>query len=216
MERETIITAFKKALDAWNVHYNVFSPREGSIAISCGFSLKGGIPRAAGVFEFRQAFIRIFAIPLVPLPIPPENLPGMLRLVAMANQNMHVGCFEFEMASLGFRFRYFLDCTGFARIPQHLVRNTLLIPFRMIQRYGDAFVAVANGSSDAATAFAAVKRYLERAHLEYVSAPIPGGHSIYCSGMSTPGKLKTVSQTIDSFSMPLWGLFSFVLFRGAK
>lgn len=158
MERETIITAFKKALDAWHVHYNVFSPREGSIAISCGFSLKGGIPRAAGVFEFRQAFIRIFAIPLVPLPIPPENLPGMLRLVAMANQNMHVGCFEFEMASLGFRFRYFLDCTGFARIPQHLVRNTLLIPFRMIQRYGDAFVAVANGSSDAATAFAAAQR----------------------------------------------------------
>lgn len=51
--------------------------------------------------------------------------------------------------------------------------------------------------------FAAVKRYLERAHLEYVSAPIPGGHSIYCSGLSTPGKLKTISQTIETWDTRL-------------
>ena len=156
MDRAEIIAAFKNALEEWHVHYGEGSPRDGSIVITCGFSLQGGIPKAAGIFEFRDVFLRIIVIPLVPLP--PKNLPEMLRLVAMANQNMDAGCFAFEMETLGLRFCHFLDCTGFAKLPPDLVRNTLLLPFRMIQRYGDAFVAVANGASDAATAFAGTRQ----------------------------------------------------------
>ena len=47
--------------------------------------------------------------------------------------------------------------------------------------------------------FTAVTRFLEESHTEYLSAPIPEGHSIYCPGLSTPSKLKTISQTIETW-----------------
>lgn len=155
MDREEIITAFKDALDEWRAPYKVDSPREGSIAISCGFKLESKISKAIGLFEFRQASTRIFVVPLVSLI--PKSRSEMLRFVAMANQDMTAGCFEYEMETDGIRFRHFLDCDGFATLPRDLVCNTLLHPFQMFQRYGDAFVAVAAGTSDAATAFASVR-----------------------------------------------------------
>lgn len=47
--------------------------------------------------------------------------------------------------------------------------------------------------------FTAVTQFLEESHTEYLSAPIPEGHSIYCPGLSTPSKLKTISQTIETW-----------------
>lgn len=156
MDREDILTAFKDALDECHIRYKIGSPRDGSIVLSFGMKLASKIPKAFAIFEFRQVFIRIIAI--YPGDLPLKNLTEMLRLIAMANQDMVAGCFAFEMKTRTICFRYFLDCTGFAKLPPDLVRNTLLLPFRMIQRYGDAFVAVANGASDAATAFAGTRQ----------------------------------------------------------
>ena len=46
--------------------------------------------------------------------------------------------------------------------------------------------------------FAAVKRYLDKLNVKYISDPIPGGHSVYCPALSIPGRLKFVSQTIET------------------
>lgn len=156
MDRETIIAAFKNALDGFHAHYGIESPRGGAITISCGFLLESKIPEVLGVFEFRQeCSIRISAAPIAPLV--PKNRTEMLRLVAMANQDMVAGCFEYEMSTDKIRFRFFVDCDGYATLDPDSVRNTLLLPFQMFQRWGDALVAVATGTSDAATAFAAVR-----------------------------------------------------------
>lgn len=47
--------------------------------------------------------------------------------------------------------------------------------------------------------FAAIKRYLEESNTKYFTAPIPEGHSIYCPGLPAPGKLKSISQTIETW-----------------
>lgn len=47
--------------------------------------------------------------------------------------------------------------------------------------------------------FAAVTRFLDESRTKYLSAPIPEGHSIYCPGLPTPSRLKTVSQTIETW-----------------
>ena len=47
--------------------------------------------------------------------------------------------------------------------------------------------------------FAAVTRFLDESRTQYLSAPIPEGHSIYCPGLPTPSKLKTISQTIETW-----------------
>lgn len=47
--------------------------------------------------------------------------------------------------------------------------------------------------------FAAVTRFLDESRIKYLSAPIPEGHSIYCPGLPTPSKLKTISQTIETW-----------------
>ena len=154
MDREEIIAAFKDVLEECQTRYSVKAPREGSISIACGFTLESKISRVMGVFEFRQAFIRIFAFSLDD-PLVTKNRTEMLRLLAMANQDMAAGCFEYEMETDEIRFRFFVDCDGYATLPRDFVQDTLLHPFRMFQRYGDACVAVATGASDAATAFAA-------------------------------------------------------------
>ena len=41
----------------------------------------------------------------------------MLRLVAMANQNMVAACFEYEMATDTIRYRLFFDCASFDILP---------------------------------------------------------------------------------------------------
>ena len=151
MDREEIITAFKDTLDECGIRYKTSSPRDGSIVLSFGMKLASKIPHVFASFDFRQVFIRIVAI--YPGPLPLKNLTEMLRLIAMANQDMVAGCFAFEMKTRTICFRYFLDCTDFETLPPDLVRNTLLLPFQKYQRYGDAIVAVAEGSSDAATAF---------------------------------------------------------------
>lgn len=156
MDREKIIAAFKSALDGFHAHYGIESTREGSITISCGFLLESKIPEVIGVFEFRQeCSIRISASPSGPLV--PKNRTEMFRLLAMANQDMTAGCFEYEMATDEIRFRFFVDFDGYATLAPDSVRNTLLLPFQMFQRWGDALVAVATGTSDAATAFAVVR-----------------------------------------------------------
>ncbi len=155
MDREKIVTAFKNALDGFDAHYDIESSREGATTISCGFLLESKIPEVMGSFEFRQACIRIFASPIDPLV--PKNRTEMLRLVAMANQDMVAGCFEYEMSTDEIRFRFFVDCDGYATLDPDSVRNTLLLPFQMFQRWGDALVAVATGTSDAASAFAAAR-----------------------------------------------------------
>ena len=154
MDREEIITAFKNALDEFHAHYSIESPREDTISISWGFNLESKISQVMGVCQFWQSYIRIFAIPCDPLV--PKNRTELLRLVAMANQDRAAGCFEYEMETDEIRSRFFVDCDGHATLPPDSVRHTLLLPFQMFQRWGDAIVAVATGASDAATAFAAV------------------------------------------------------------
>lgn len=47
--------------------------------------------------------------------------------------------------------------------------------------------------------FAAVTRFLDGTRTRYHSAPIPEGHSIYCPGLPTPSRLRTISQTIETW-----------------
>lgn len=47
--------------------------------------------------------------------------------------------------------------------------------------------------------FAAVTRFLDGTRTRYLSAPIPEGHSIYCPGLPTPSRLRTISQTIETW-----------------
>ena len=170
MDTKTIFAAFQAALDEWNAPYDVEKRDDGSIHLSFGFLLQGKISRVSGHFEFRHAYVRILASPVIPLPR--KNLAQMLRLVAMANQNMDVGCFEIDLETHGLRFRHYLDAEGFSSLPQTLVQNNMLIPFQSFERYGSAFVDVAAGHADAETAFAQTRRDEEDAD-EDDSAPQP-------------------------------------------
>ncbi len=156
MEREEIIAAFTQALDEWHTSYKVRPSKDGGLILSFGMKIESKIPHVFALFDFRKTSCRIFAIG--PGIGPAQNLSEMLRLVAMVNQDMDAGCFEFEMASRSFRFRFFFDCEGFETLHPDLVRNTLLLPFQSFQRVGDAFLAVATGESDAASAFAEVQK----------------------------------------------------------
>lgn len=171
MNPQTLFAAFQAALDEWNAIYDVEKRDDGSIHLSFGFQLQGKISRVTGHFEFRHAYVRILAAPVIPLPR--KNLAQMLRLVAMVNQNIYAGCFEIDLETHGLRYRHYLDAEGFSSLPKTLVHNNMLIPFQSFERYGTAFVEVAAGHADAETAFAATRRGDEDDGEEDEDTPAP-------------------------------------------
>lgn len=152
MDREEIVTAFRNVLDESKIGYKVdTATRPGAIVISLGMKCDGGIDCIFALFEFKGTSFRIYGV--APNLTRAKDESEMFRLLAMVNCDMPTGCFEFEMASRQIRFRHFIDCEGFATLPRNFVCNTLFLPFLMFYRYGEAFVALAEGFSDASIAF---------------------------------------------------------------
>ena len=155
MDREEIVTAFREVLDAAKIAYKVnTATRPGSIVISFGMKCRSNIARAWALFEFKGTGMRLYGI--APGLAETKHLPEMYKLLAMVNRDMVAGCFELESGQV--RFRYFTDCTGFATVPKNFVFETLLLPFRMFERYGDAFVALDEGFPDASIAFGMARK----------------------------------------------------------
>lgn len=155
MDRDEIVAAFRKVLDGWGIAYKVnTSTRPGSIVISFGMKCSGEIARAWALFEFKGTGMRLYGI--APTLAATKNLPEMYKLLAMVNRDMVAGCFEIESDQI--RFRYFTDCTDFATVPRAFIVDTLLLPFQMFDRYGDAFVALDEGFPDASIAFGMARK----------------------------------------------------------
>ena len=220
MDREEIVTAFRQILDESRTVYRADSSfRPGAVVISFGMKCSSGLGGVWGLFEFRGTSFRIYGV--APDLAGAKELPGMFRLLAMVNADMEAGCFEFETESQQIRFRHFVDCGGFAAVPRNFVCDTLLLPFRMFDRYGDSFAALAEGFPDAAMAFgrprkgngdqaghptstmeqkaifAAVKQFLDDAHVRYSTETTPDGHAAFRTRMRLPDSSGSVPQTIE-------------------
>lgn len=52
--------------------------------------------------------------------------------------------------------------------------------------------------------FTAIKRFLKDSHTDYVTSPIPGGHSITCLDLPSPDMLTNITQTIDIWDTHLF------------
>lgn len=231
MIRADIIAVFRRELDELHIHYHIGSPRKGAIVLSFGMKIESRIPGIFALFEFRQSSFRIFGVFLEQLPR--GNEAEMLRLVAMANRKMSLGCFEYEMESGGIRFRHFVDCRGFSALPD--AGELLLLPFEAFQRFCDAFATVAEGSADAATAFAeacrngedgdapgpdgtdgeskavfaAVRRYVVRQHGRHTESEIPGGYAIHCPSIRFRRWRRKLSLTLEVLGTHLFSRASF-------
>lgn len=230
MDREEIVTAFRNVLDESKIGYKVdTTTRTGSIVISLGMKCDGGIGRVFALFEFKGTSFRIYGV--APNLDPAKDDSEMFRLLAMVNCDMPTGCFEFEMASRQIRFRHFIDCEGFSSIPRNFIFDTLFLPFLAFYRYGESFVALAEGFSDASIAFGttrmvngnsfwhpssnanppetknlsmdkesiftAVKQFLDKSHVKYITETTPTGYSLSSPAIRMENSLKSVSQLIE-------------------
>lgn len=157
MDRKEIVTAFRQVLDESQTAYRADSSvRPGAIVITFGMVCSSGAGRVWGLFEFRGTSFRLYGV--APDLAEAKDLPEMFKLLAMVNADIEVGCFEFETASRQIRFRHFVDCEGFTAVPRNFICDTLLLPFRMFERYGDSFAALAEGFPDAAMAFGRTRK----------------------------------------------------------
>ncbi|MBR6022533.1 MAG: hypothetical protein IK066_08970 [Kiritimatiellae bacterium] len=218
MNRDGIVAAFTKVLDDAHIGHRVNSPREGSVAICLGMKVRGKTPRVHAIFEFRQTFLRIYAYsPDLPAA---ADLGRMLELAARVNFGMVAGCFEVETESAETRFRHVLDFTGLASLPRGLASRTLLLPFQMFQRYGDALAAAAAGTAGTAAEFAnlrepagdreppdppldadgiaaAVKRVLDEEGIAYRAEKNGNGRSVVIPAVDIDSQLGVFSQVAE-------------------
>jgi len=65
--------------------------------------------------------------------------------ITRANYGLRFGCFEMDFNDGEIRYRLTLDCEDRTGLSDDLVRSTLVIPMRMLERYGDGLVAVMYG-----------------------------------------------------------------------
>lgn len=160
MNRQEIVTAFQNVLDESKIAYKVDSRiRPGSIVIRFGVKSDSETGRLWAIFEFKGACIRIYGV--APDLASVKDSSELFKLLAMINYDTVPGCFEFEMKSKQIRFRYFIDCDGFATVSRNFICNILWLPFQMFYRYGASFVALVEGFPEASIAFGMARIFNE-------------------------------------------------------
>lgn len=99
--------------------------------------------------------MRIYAHALIH--VAPEYIDEVAKFVALANYGLCPGNFDLDVSTGEVRFRHFLDCEGYRRLPDAVLQRTLALPLLMLRLYGDALVSVATGTLPATSALSPPK-----------------------------------------------------------
>ena len=134
--------------DDWHFEFN--EERE---IIRCGVNLKCKLKSTRLVIDLRDDKYLVFAN--VPLNTDEENRAEMARLLNMINYTMIFGNFEMDESDGEVRFRFAVDCDD-CLPSREVVKDSILIPALMVEKYGDAIAKVLMGFATAKEAFAEV------------------------------------------------------------
>lgn len=134
--------------DDW--HYEFDENKE---IIRCGVNIKCKLKSTRLIIDLREDKYLVFAT--ISLSVDEENRAEMARLLNMINYTMVFGNFEMDESDGEVRFRFAVDCDD-CLPSREVVKDSILIPALMMEKYGDAIVKVLMGFATAKEAFAEV------------------------------------------------------------
>lgn len=149
---KAIANAIFDFLDNDNWHYDFDEANE---VIRCGVSLKCKLQSTRLIIDLWEDKYLVFAT--ISLHVEEENRAEMARLLNMINYNLPFGNFEMDEADGEVRFRFAVDCDD-CLPSQAVVKDSILIPALMFEKYGDAIAIVLMGFATAQEAYRSLRQ----------------------------------------------------------
>lgn len=147
MDQEQIVDAVRDWLDNDDWHYDYDAENH---LIRTGVSLTSKL-RTARVFipirEDGSYIVNMYS----PINGDPKDLGEMLKYLNMANYGLANGNFELDMRDGEIRYRTYVNCKEIESLPGQIIKDSILVGWVMMERYGNGIAAIAMGFSDAET-----------------------------------------------------------------
>ena len=144
-----ICQAITDFLDSDGWHYELDEERE---LIHFGVDIKGKLRSTKVYVDLRKDKYLVFST--VSLKADEDCRAELRDLINRINYGMIFGNFEMDDRDGEVRFRMAVDCKNC--IPnRNVIENSIVIPVLMVQRYGDALLAVMMGFASGADAYKA-------------------------------------------------------------
>ena len=115
-----------------------------------GVNLKCKLKECKIYVEIGEEFIR--AVATINVSADEENLAAVAEYITRANYGLNHGNFELDFRDGEVRYKLSVNCKGGAVPTAEVVKDTVIIPALMLDRYGDGLLAVLFGFATPADA----------------------------------------------------------------
>ena len=146
MEREQIIDAVRDWLDGddWNYDYDA----EVKI-IKTGVTLDCKLKKCRVFIGFGDDSYWVLFV--APISGDKNDLGELMKYLTMANYGLKNGNFELDVNDGEIRYKSFVNTQGLQNLPVEIIKDSILVCYAMMERYGNGIAALAMGFSDAET-----------------------------------------------------------------
>jgi len=139
---DQLFSSVRKALDTNEINYEIAESKTGLILR--GIPLDCKLKEFNCLIETTDYYCTAYAY--IPLRADEDCRMKVAEFVTRANYGLRAGKFELDFEDGEVRYAISIDCDDRASLSDDLVMSTMLgTPYRMINRYGDALVAVMYG-----------------------------------------------------------------------
>lgn len=147
MDQEQIVDAVRDWLDGDDWHYDYNAEKH---MISAGIKLDCKMRSARVYIPIRDDNSYIVNI-VAPIKGDPNGLDELIKYLTMANYGLANGNFELDVRDGEIRYKTYVNCRELESLPDRIIKDSILVGWYMMERYGDGIAAISMGFSDAET-----------------------------------------------------------------
>ena len=145
MDQEQIVDAVRDWLDGDDWHYDYNADNH---MISAGIKLDCKMRSARVYIPIRDDNSYIVNI-VAPIKGDPNDLDELIKYLTMANYGLANGNFELDVRDGEIRYKTYVNCRELESLPDRIIKDSILVGWYMMERYGDGIAAISMGFSDA-------------------------------------------------------------------
>ena len=146
MEREQIVDAVRDWLDSGDWNYDYDAEKK---LIKTGISLDCKLKKCMIIIEFNDDSYRVLFVP--PISGDKNDLGELMKYLTMANYGLKNGNFELDVTDGEIRYKSYVNTQGLEHLSEEIIKDSIVVCYAMMERYGNGIAALAMGFSDAET-----------------------------------------------------------------
>ena len=147
MDQDQIVDALRDWLDDDDWHYEYDAEKH---LIRAGITIDGKLRSARVYIPIREDGSYIVNI-VSPVNGDPKDIGELVKYLTMANYGLANGNFECDVRDGEIRYKTYVNCKEIESLPGQIIKDSILVGWCMMERYGNGIAAIAMGFSDAET-----------------------------------------------------------------